>query len=171
MTGRRGLFWVGAVCAAALGVPLAAADLFRGESADPVMSAAIASCLTKRDPAALEACRFTVSDACFLSDGIDADLCFLREAATWDQAMQNALPGALSRVQEADDYERSQNRPAQSEAMLRETQRLFDSYRAQTCTAEAAPYGPYGEATRTYALCLIRLTSDQAFRLLLWGEI
>lgn len=154
-----------------LAAPLAAQDLFRGETADPAMSAAIETCLQQASPEALDRCRYHVSDDCYTAEGVDPDICFLREAASWEAAMQQALPGAVARARDADDYERSQARPAQAEAMLLATQQLFAAYRAQTCQAEAAPYGPYGEAARTYVICLIRMTSDQALRLVLWGEI
>lgn len=154
-----------------LAAPVAAQDLFQGEAADPIMSAAIGTCLKKASPEAVEQCRFHVSDDCDMADDTSPDTCFLREAASWDRAMRRAFPGALGRAQEADAFERGQGREGQSERLLLDTQRLFEIYRAQTCDAEAAPYGSYGEGLRTYVNCLIRMTSDQALRLVLWGEI
>ncbi|MEX0283536.1 MAG: lysozyme inhibitor LprI family protein [Paracoccaceae bacterium] len=147
----------------------ALADLFRGEGVDPAMRDAVATCLEPGRQRDVDHCRFYVSDDCYNGD-TDANICFLREAASWDDAMRSAYILAKARMVDADDYDRSNGGPGQSGAMLEESQRLFEAYRAQTCLAEAEPFGGY-EGERTYATCLITLTSDRAVVLTIWGEI
>lgn len=163
--------------AAALAIGLAgpaanAADLFRGEGPVRAMTRAAHDCLDYGSAARLQQCKYYISDDCDATGPEAADICFLREAASWDDAMRSKYAIALERMREADAFERDQGRPARSETLLQQSQVLFEAYRGIACDAEAEPYGPDSrEGARTYVICLIDLTAYRALQLEIWGLI
>lgn len=149
-----------------------AADLFRGEGPDTAMTRAAHNCLDHGSAEQLRQCKYYIADNCDATGLGAADTCFLREAASLDDAMRSKYTIALERMREADAFERDRGRPARSETLLQQSQILFEAYRGIACEAEAEPFGSdTGEGARTYVICLIDLTAHRALQLEIWGLI
>lgn len=149
-----------------------AAYLFRGEGPNTAVTRAAHNCLDHGSAKRLRQCKYHISDACDATGPGAAEICFLREVASWDDAMRSKYTIALERMREADAFERDRGRPARSETLLQQSQILFEAYRGIACEAEAEPFGSdTGEGARTYVICLIDLTAHRALQLEIWGLI